>query len=500
MTQARASGVLLPVSALPGPYGIGTLGEPALRWIDQLRKMGFSRWQILPLGTLDAGNSPYAGDSAFAGNSLLIDYGELASEGFLTEAEAETARYPGTPHTADYAFARQNRRLLKTAFNRLTPPQKEAVRAFAAARSWLPDYSLFAAIREAQQGRPWQEWGALADYATAQSRREEFANSCLYYQFEQYIFDRQWSRIKAYAAQNGVAIIGDVPLYVSQSSCDVWAHRALFDVDEAGFPRRVAGVPPDYFSADGQLWGNPLYDWAAMAKDGYAWWIARLTHALTLYDTVRIDHFRGLASYWAIPAGAASARAGHWEKGPGTALFAALRQALPALPLIAEDLGTFGEDVITLLEETGLPGMRVIQFGFDPPGDSGNSHRPHNYPVNVLAYTGTHDNNTLLGWLWEATPPQREAALRYCGYRGDRWQEGGFHAPACRALIETVWRSAAFLAVLPVQDMCGFGRDTRTNIPGVPESNWRYRVVQPDLDRIDTAFFRELNALTGRCR
>lgn len=497
--QKRSAGVLLPVSALPGPFGVGTLGEEARRWIDRLADMGFSWWQVLPLGPLDGGNSPYAGDSAFAGNPIFIDFTDLHRRGLLTAAEAQAAEYPGTPHTADYAYAQKNsQKWLKVAYGRATPALTAAVEAFAAQNPWLAEYSLFSAVRQRHGGRPWQEWGALAAYDVCLARRAEFEPEAGFYRFVQYLFYQQWNSLKAYAAAKGVGIIGDIPVYVAGNSSDVWAHRHLFELDEQGYPLRVAGVPPDYFSADGQLWGNPLYDWDAMASEAYGWWVRRLTHALGLYDRVRIDHFRGLASYWAVPADAKTAKEGTWEPGPGMALFNALERVCPGAPLIAEDLGTYGEDVVRLLEQTGFPGMRVLQFGFQPPEDAGNSHRPHNYPVNALAYTGTHDNNTLLGWLWEASPEERAAALCYSGYADTRWGDGGADAPACRRLIETVWRSAAALTVVPVQDMCGFGNDTRMNVPGVPESNWRYRVVNADLNKIDTAYFKELNRLCGR--
>lgn len=499
MIQKRSAGVLLPVSALPGPFGIGTLGEEARRFVDRLAEMGFSYWQVLPLGPLDGGNSPYAGDSAFAGNPLLIDFADLCERGLLTKEECTQAYYTGTPHTVDYTYAARNsRHWLMVAYSRLSSSLKAEVLAFAERAPWVKEYSLFRAVKEEKQGLPWQEWGELSVYEACVKRQGEFAEGVLFHTFVQYLFYQQWASFKAYAATKGIGIIGDIPVYVAGDSSDVWAHRQLFELNKEGFPLRVAGVPPDYFSEEGQLWGNPLYRWSQMAAEKYAWWVRRLLHALELYDYVRIDHFRGLVSYWAVPAGAKSAKEGNWEQGPGYALFEALEQAYPNAPLIAEDLGSFGEDVVRLLEETGFPGMRVVQFGFRPPEAAENSHRPHNYPVNVLAYTGTHDNNTLLGWLWEAPPAERETALAYCGYTDDRWGDGGASAPACRALIETVWRSAAALAIVPVQDMCGFGNDTRMNIPGVPEKNWRYRVVKEDLDKIDALYFKKLNHLCGR--
>lgn len=496
----RSAGVLLPIASLPGPFGIGTLGIEAFRFIDRISDMGFSWWQILPIGPLDGGNSPYAGNSAFAGNPLLIDPSALCEVGYLTREEAMSAVYSGTAHTVDYAFAAKNsERVLRLAYARITEPNRAAIHAFAAENPWAEDYALFMAIRERQNGAPWQEWGTYACYANAVRDRAVFADGIAYYLFVQYLFYQQWNAVKTYAAKKGVGILGDIPVYVALDSCDVWAHPEQFELDEQTLqPKRVAGVPPDYFSEDGQLWGNPLYNWDVMKQRGFDWWLGRLNHALKLYDTVRIDHFRGLASYWAIPADARSAKEGCWEEAAGKDLFAALFAQNPQPSVVAEDLGVFGEDVEELLRYTGFAGMRVLQFGFDPWDDADNIHRPHCYPKNALAYTGTHDNNTLLGWLWEATPKEKETALRYCGYEGGDWGCGGPHSPVCRALIETLWRSAADMAFVPVPDMCGFGKDTRLNVPGVPQDNWRYRVVTQDLDRIDAAYFRAINALFGR--
>ncbi len=496
----RSAGVLLPIASLPGPFGIGTLGVEALRFIDRLSDMGFSWWQILPIGPLDGGNSPYAGNSAFAGNPLLIDPSALCEAGYLTREEAMSAMYSGTAHTVDYAFAAENsEHVLRLAFARATERDRQAVCNFAADNLWAEDYALFMAIRERQNGAPWQEWGEYACYTNAVRDRTSFVDGIAYYLFVQYLFYQQWNAVKTYATKKGIGILGDIPVYVALDSCDVWAHPEQFELDEQTLqPKRVAGVPPDYFSEDGQLWGNPLYNWDVMKQRGFDWWLSRLRHALKLYDTVRIDHFRGLASYWAIPAMACSAKEGCWEEAAGKDLFTALFAENPKPSVVAEDLGVFGEDVEDLLCYTGFAGMRVLQFGFDPWDDANNSHRPHRYPQNALAYTGTHDNNTLLGWLWEATPKEKETALRYCGYEGSDWGCGGPHSPVCRALIETVWRSAANMAFVPVQDMCGFGKDTRLNVPGVPQDNWRYRVVTQDLDRIDVAYFREINALFGR--
>ena len=496
----RTAGILLPVSAMPSPYGIGVFGKETIHFLDKAADMHFRRWQVLPFTMTDAHNSPYASASAFAGNYLFIDPRGLAEEGLVSEAEAADGEYPGSPYTADYEFADERRlALLRLAFSRLSGEKAQKVKSFAGEQEWLPPFALFMAIREEQNGAPWWEWPKeLARYETAKTYARKYEEQTAFWKFVQYEFFRQWDRIKAYAEEKGIEVIGDMPIYVSRDSSDVWSHRELFLLDAETYePEKVAGVPPDYFSADGQLWGNPLYDWAKMAEDGYSWWAARLKAAMRFYHIVRIDHFRALASFWAVPVEAKSAKEGAWMKGPGMDFFRALKRQFAEQPkIIAEDLGVFGEDVVQLLEESGLPGMRVIQFGFEPGADS--SHLPHNYPHNCVAYVGTHDNNTLLGWLWEAKPEERAFALRYCGYAGNDWGQGGYESPSCRAIIEAVWRSAADTAVISIQDMCGFGADTRMNIPGSESGNWRFRIGEDNLDKLDAAYFQEINALYSR--
>ena len=479
----RKAGVLLHISSLPGPFGIGVFGEEAKQFAEKLAAMGFHYWQILPLGTLDVGNSPYAGDSAFAGNPLFIDPRGLVKDGLVTEADAAECIYKGSPYTADYEFVFRTREvLLRKAFSNFCT--KKA--AFC---------ELAEEIAQFEKEQPW-----LTKYAQYKAQKNGKASDALemqYVVFVQYLFFKQWQEIKRCVNAKGIKIIGDMPIYVAMDSCDVWADPSLFQLDpETGKPVQIAGVPPDYFSEDGQLWGNPLYDWKEMAARGYDWWRERIAYALQLYDVLRIDHFRGLAEYWAVPADAESAKEGHWEDGPGMALFDALRDVYEDGELIAEDLGVFGEKVTDLLRETGVSGMRVVQFGFDESKNS--THLPHRYPENCVAYVGTHDNNTLLGWLWEASAEERAFALRYCGFRGENWGEGGRNSSSCRAIIETVWRSAARIVMISVQDMCGFGSDTRMNIPGVGEGNWRYRIDQNTIDGIDADYFAEINEVFGR--
>lgn len=494
----RTAGALLSVTSLPGPFGIGVLGREAKEWVDQLAQMEFRWWQVLPFNPLTIGNSPYTSLSAFAGNPLLIDPRLLREQGLADEGDVEEQFYQGVPYSADYGFATEKRiALLQKAYARQSDAQREAVQDFVNQNPWLESYSLYMAAKEKAGGAPWWEWDApYRTYEACLNRRQELAEAISFWCFTQYIFWTQWAEIKAYANKKGIGIIGDMPIYVSLDSVDVWSHPHLFHLDDTLRPTKVAGVPPDYFSAEGQLWGNPLYDWDAMKADGYQWWTQRIGQALDTFDTVRIDHFRGFADYYAVPANAKSAKEGHWEKGPGAALFEAIRQKYPEPAIIAEDLGITDDAVAKLLEETGFPGMRVIQFGFDPDGDS--THLPHNYPANCLAYTGTHDNNTLLGWLWEAAPKERAFALDYCGFNGQNWGDGGFRSESCRCLIQAVWRSSASIAILPLQDLCGFGSDARMNRPGVADGNWLFRITKEALAQLDMLYFRDLNRLYRR--
>ncbi len=496
----RSAGVLMNVSSLPGPYGIGVFGKEAKDWIDRLEAMRFSVWQVLPFTMVNMDNSPYASCSAFAGNPLYIDPRGLVEDGLVTAKQAATCEYDGTPYTTAYDFAKEKRMaLLKTAYTKAKPAVMRKVQAFADQHAWVEEFALFMALKKAQKDAPWWEWPTeLADYKRAVTVAEEYAKDAGFWKFVQYLFFRQWEDIRTYANEHGVRILGDMPIYVSMDSADAWAHRDLFCIDQRTFrPDKVAGVPPDYFSADGQLWGNPLYDWKAMKADGYRWWIDRVKAAFDVYDSVRIDHFRAFASYWAVPADAETAKEGEWEIGPGQELFDTIAAAFDEeLSIVAEDLGTFGEDVVALLESSGFPGMRVIQFGFDPNGDS--THLPHNYPRNTVAYVGTHDNNTLLGWLWEAQEHERRFALDYCGFDGHDWGEGGYYSRSCRRITETVWRSAAALSVIAFQDMCGFGSDARMNIPGVAEKNWCFRTTQETIDNMDHAYFAHINRLFRR--
>ena len=487
------------VSSLPGPFGMGTMGAGARKWGDTVADMGFSAWQILPLCPVGWGNSPYGSDGAFAGNTLYIDPEDMERRGMISRHDAEACVYEGSPYTADYDFARRTRAgLVDAAFTAAGLAAENETERFLSQNEQVARYALFCAVKEKHGGAPWWEWPEReALPGDIDALAEENRRGMLRFGFAQMLFFRQWAELKRYAADKKIEIIGDLPFYVSPDSSDVWANRRLFRYEEdLVTPSCVAGVPPDYFSADGQLWGNPLYAWDTAHEEVTDWWVGRMKAAGQLYDTVRIDHFRAIASYWEIPYGAKTAREGRWRPGPGAPLVERIYKSCPELSLIAEDLGEYGPEVTELLEKTGLGGMRIIQFGFAPGANS--THLPHNYPRNAVAYVGTHDNNTLLGWLWEASEEERGFALDYCSFSGGDWSTGGYGAPACRAITETVWRSSAYLAVIPFQDMCGFGRDARMNIPGVPEGNWRFRTTDQTIAGIDREYYKKINGVFCR--
>lgn len=499
----RASGVLMHVTSLPGPFGIGTMGEEAKTFIDFLEKTGFRLWQVLPFGPTGEYNSPYQCYSAFAGNTNMIDPRGLLDQGLLTEQEVQGFCHTGSPYAADFAWQKAYREpLLRKAYarsNQVKELQAE-IKAFAEKESyWLPDYALYTALKKRYDDKPWWEWPealrsfseqGVADAMAAEAEEVGFVYFC------QYIFFLQWKALKSYANEKNIQIIGDMPIYVSGDSADAWSKSDLFEFNADYSMKRVAGVPPDYFSEDGQLWGNPLYNWKAMAKENYDWWVQRMGTALTLFDAVRIDHFRGFVAYWAVPAESKTAKDGAWVKGPGKKLFDAILKAYPDAAIIAEDLGDITDDVRKFVEKTGFPGMRVMQFGFL--GDDNSTHLPHNYIQNSVAYTGTHDNNTVLGWLWEASEDQRRRSLEYCNFQGNDWGEGGYHSPSCFAWIRTLLASVSDWAILPIQDVCGFGGDTRMNKPGVAENNWAYRITAEVLQAADGAQIRHLNEVYKR--
>jgi len=474
----RASGVLMHVSSLWGDYSEGSFGNAAKEWIDFLADCGFSYWQTLPFCLPDEYNSPYCSLSTFSVNPFFIDLPSLAEEGLLTEAELAEATQK-TPYACEFSrLARERMDLLEKACQRFVG--WDAVDSFFEAHPRTADFCRFMALRAANDNRPWQEWTVA---------REDRSVLRLW-RFTQYIFFRQWKEIKAYANEKGISVIGDIPIYVALESSDVWAAPEQFLLDRENKPMGVAGVPPDYFAADGQLWGNPLYDWKKMKEDGYSWWKDRIRFMCELFDGVRIDHFRGLESYYSIPAGETTARNGKWVKGPGMSLIRALKEVAGEKLLIAEDLGDITPAVHKLVKNSGFPGMRVLQFGFL--GDPGSPHLPHNYDNHCIAYTGTHDNNTLLGYIWELDDATRRKVLSYCGYYGEDWDRG------YDAILRTVFQSHAGLLILPVQDLLLYGSDTRLNKPGTSDDNWSYRITKEQLASIDRNKFLIWNRLYGR--
>ena len=494
----RRSGILLHPTSLPGPHGSGDLGPGSRHFVDWLATARQGLWQVLPLTPIGPGNSPYASVSAFAGNPLLIALEPLVEAGWLdAEALVEVPTFdPGQIDFAtvpDWRIARL-RRAEAGFLAHAGAPDRAAFAAFRTrAASWLDDYTLFMALDQAAQARHpgarWTAWPAeLAGRAPAAlaHARQEHAAETGFWAFVQWCFDTQWSALRAYATARGIGLVGDLPIFVAHHSADCWAHPDLFLLDARGEPTAVAGVPPDFFSATGQHWGNPLYDWERCAAQGYAWWIARMRRQLEQCDLVRIDHFRGFAAYWSIPADAPNAMSGHWKPGPGAALFQAMAAALGPLPIIAEDLGVITPDVSELRDGLGFPGMRILQFAFG--GAADHAYLPHNYPSNAVAYTGTHDNDTLQGWWAAAGAAERDHALRYLGPA-----EEPLHWRALRM----VSASAASTVIFPLQDVLGLDSRHRLNTPGELGCwSWRFQWdwVAPDAARK----LADISALYGR--
>lgn len=496
---ARSAGVLMPLFSMPSVYGIGCFSRDVDVFVDMAVDMGFHWWQVLPLTVIGAGNSPYSGISSFAGNSLFVNPAGLFEDGLLTAEEAENAKYRGEPYLVDYDFARENTaRVLRTAYGRITPALREEMAKFAAEEEyWLEDYALFMALA-AERSTEWWNWeGGLADRnerALAEARAR-YAEEMDFYRFEQFVFFRQWLAVKKRINDRGVGVIGDLPFYVATDSVDVWVHKKDFLLDKNNRPAASAGVPPDAFAAKGQVWGNCLYDFAAMKNNSYSWWRRRIAHCLRLYDALRLDHFRAFYNFFAIPAGDDSAVNGKWELGPGQELIDLIRKDNPDALFIAEDLGLIDPDCRKFIDGSGVPTMRVFQFGFD---GTASVHLPYRYESCNVAYTGTHDNNTTLGWLYEINPDARAFALKYCGFSGAGWGSGGPSCASTKAIIKTVFASSAVLAIAPVQDMLGYGSDTRVNIPGVAEGNWRFRLPFELMLTVDRDFFLDVNNTYGR--
>lgn len=470
----RSSGIILPISSLPSPHGIGTLGEAAFEFVDFLASAHQSWWQILPVGPTSYGDSPYQSPSTFAGNPYFVDLDLLVADGLLAQDEVDAVPWGEDPARVDYAALYAGRApLLRKAAARGLGRDRKQVEAFREANaSWLDDYALFMSLKEHFGMVSWTEWpdedarlrrpSALAKY------RELLHDDIEYYVYVQYLFAKQWEALRSYAHAKGIKILGDLPIYVAMDSSDVWADPEVFQLDEKNVPYEVAGVPPDYFSADGQLWGNPLYDYEAMKQDGYAWWLRRIKGASKLYDALRIDHFRGFESYWAVPFGEKTARRGHWVKGPGMDLVGRLKTTFPEISFIAEDLGYPTPEVRQLLDDSGFPGMKVLEFAFDS-RDSGSNYLPHCHIPECVCYTGTHDNVPLMGWKHEADPADVAMAKEYLGIRSDDDFVWGF--------IRGGMSSVSNLFVAQMQDYLELGSESRTNIPGVLGGNWQWRLL-----------------------
>ncbi len=496
MSIKRSSGILLPISALPSDYGIGTLGKAAYGFVDFLAAAKQSWWQILPVGPTSYGDSPYQSFSTYAGNPYFVDLDLLCSGGLLEKSELEAMDWGCDPMKIDYE------KIYNARFSVL---KKAAVRGLAQDRTdfdgfvldnaaWLPDYALFMAVKQHFGMAAWYEWPddgirlhkpeALEKYTALLHDEVEF------FEYIQFLFFRQWNELRAYAREKGIGIIGDLPIYVAMDSADVWAEPNCFRLDENNVPTEVAGVPPDYFSADGQLWGNPLYDYEQMQKDGYGWWIRRVDGASKLFDVLRIDHFRGFESYWAVPYGAETAKLGRWVKGPGMDLVGRLTGWFKNVQLIAEDLGTLNSEVYELLHESGLPGMKVLQFAFEPDGKSG--YLPHCYTTNFVCYTGTHDNATLSQWIQEeASAEVLKFAERYLGLNDAE----GFN----RGIIRGGMSSVADLFVAQMQDWLELGSEARMNTPGTLGCNWQWRLAPEQASAALAAEIAAMTKLYGRC-
>lgn len=511
MPFARHSGILLHPTSLPGPHGSGDLGSTAFHFVDWLSAAEQTLWQVLPLGGIGPGNSPYMSPSAFAGNELLIDLAQLRDSGWLTDAEtlplASFAELRvNFPDVKQFRMSRL--RLAAERFFACDKPDAQA--AYSAfcfrEKNWLDDYALFMALdgQHGGDGRVWQDWpSALSQRKTKALAEalETFATECNFWRFCQWRFFDQWAKLKRYANRKGIEIVGDMPIFVSPHSADVWAHQKLFDLGNDGRPRVIAGVPPDYFSVTGQRWGNPLYKWPEHAKEGYRWWIERMHSILTLCDIVRIDHFRGFESYWEIPAESETAVKGHWRAGPGDSLFAALRSAFSntstrdeiassspgALKIIAEDLGIITPEVTALRNKLGLPGMRILQFAFD--GHSDNLYLPHNFETNTVVYTGTHDNDTTVGWWNGLAPHEQDYVRRYLGVSGDsiHW-----------ALIRVASASVASISIIPMQDVLGLDSPHRMNQPGIGNGYWEWRFSWNQVASWHSELLADMTRLHGR--
>ncbi len=507
--MGRKSGILLPISSLPSDYGIGSFSKEAYEFVDFLEKAGQSYWQILPLGQTGYGDSPYQSFSTFAGNPYFIDLDALAAEGYISREDVSCLYFGSSPSYVDYAEIYKNRYIiLRKAYDNSpyclsmtnrpeSPEDREKQQAFEEFirdnRDWLTDYALYRAVKREMGNTSYIEWDdpiRLRDPEAMRTYREKLSDEIRFVEFQQYLFYTQWTALKEYANGKGIEIIGDLPIYVAFDSADTWSHPELFEFDEKGFPTVVAGVPPDAFSATGQLWGNPIYRWDYHKKTGYAWWMDRLAYAFKLYDVVRIDHFRGFDEYYAIPYGAETAMEGEWRPGPGAELFKVMEERFGRKRIIAEDLGILTPGVYKLLEDTGYPGMKVLQFAFD--GGSHNEYLPHSHVKNTFVYTGTHDNDTTLGWYLSQDDWHKAYICRYLGVK-----EGNFRT---MDMIRAAMMSVADTVIIPMQDYLEKGSEARINTPSTLGDNWKWRLGRDELQDALADEIRDLTGLYGRLK
>ncbi|MCI6999321.1 MAG: 4-alpha-glucanotransferase [Clostridiales bacterium] len=490
----RSCGIILPIFSLPSPYGIGTLGQAAYDFIDFLKAAGQSWWQMLPLGPTGYGDSPYQSFSTYAGNPYFIDPELLLRDGLLTREELSSVNWGSDPSRVDYGALYNHRfPLLRKAAARGWERDHEAVQAFMEKNArWLPDYALYMAVKARFGMKPWTQWPddaiRLREPVAMEQYRRMLAEDIRTLIYAQFLFFRQWNALCDYAHKQGIGIIGDLPIYVSMDSAEVWVEPQYFQLDSKGYPTEVAGVPPDSFSESGQLWGNPLYDWNAMKSDGYGWWIRRIDGAARLYDAIRLDHFRGFESYWAVPYGETTAQNGRWVKGPGMDLVGVLVNWFPHIQFIAEDLGYLTREVRQLLADSGLPGMKVLEFAFDSREPS--NYLPHLYSSHCVCYTGTHDNAPLSAWLQTAGPEDVAFAVKYLGLNEDEGYLQG--------ILRGGMGSVAELFVAQMQDYLGLGAEARTNAPGTLSGNWQWRLLPRQLNAKLARQIAELARRYGR--
>ena len=491
----RGAGVLMPVFSLPSPYGCGTFGKEAKEFIDFLKSMGMKSWQVLPMGPTSYGDSPYQGFSAFAGNPYFVDLVKLSEEGLLDRAELDKAEWGSEPEYVDYGKLYENRyTFLYKAYEKSNHKEtKEYADFLKKSKYWLDDYALFMALKDHFNGAPWQNWEdegiKLKKPAAVRKYKELLADRIEFRKFIQFKFFTQWAEIKAYAEESGIEIIGDIPLYVSMDSADCWAHKELFELDEDVKPINIAGVPPDLFSADGQRWGNPLYRWDVMEKTDFKWWRERMKANAALYDVIRIDHFIGVVNYWSVPFKAKTAKKGKWIKGPGEKLTKVINESIGNAKIIAEDLGVITKPVRDLMEKMGYPGMKILEFGCD--GDSGNAYLPHNYPnPNCVVYAGTHDNETLYGWLAGRERWQIDWMKGYFGILKDE------ELPM--QIIRKMYESTANTIIIQMQDLLGLDNHARINQPATTGSNWQWRMLKGAEKKVDVGYFNWLSGMFSR--